>query len=71
MPLRSIERRFHFYADWFNQERPHGGLGLRTPDEVHFGKKRRPKRRLESAVLRVRLMAGERSLPILRLRRAG
>ncbi|MBI4564853.1 MAG: IS3 family transposase [Planctomycetes bacterium] len=70
-PIRAIERQLESYCAWFNAERPHWGLGLRTPDEAHFGKTPRSKRRLESGVLTVRLMAGERSLPVLRLRRAG
>ncbi|MCK6459682.1 MAG: transposase [Planctomycetes bacterium] len=53
-PLRPIERDLLSFVSWFNRERPHQGLAHRTPDEVYRG----------------RSVAGDRRLPILRLRRA-
>ena len=70
-PLRTIDRDLSRYAEWFNRERPHEGLGLRTPDEFHFARKPRPTRLLERGVLDMRFLAGDRRLPILRLRRVG
>ncbi|MGQ0615050.1 MAG: transposase, partial [Planctomycetaceae bacterium] len=68
--LQTIERRLRGYAlDWFNRERPHQGLALRTPDEVYFGKRRRPRRTPACATLSVRFLHADRELPILRLRR--
>jgi putative transposase len=70
-PLRAIERRLRHYAlDWFNRERPHQGLGLGTPDEVYFGRRRRTRLAPSRATLGVRFLHGDRELPILRLRRA-
>ena len=31
---RSFRRRFF---DWYNQEHHHSGIGLMTPDQVHYG----------------------------------
>jgi len=69
-PLRSIERDLLAYVSWFNRERPHTSLALRTPDEVHAGRRRGPARRPGRGVLAVRFLCGDRRLPILRLRRA-
>jgi hypothetical protein len=70
-PLRTIERRLRNYALFsFNAERPHQGLGMRTPDEVHFERRRRPRRAPSRAKLAVRFLHGDRELPILRLRRS-
>jgi hypothetical protein len=33
----AFEREIAFYVAWFNENRPHGWLGGRTPDEVYFG----------------------------------
>jgi putative transposase len=68
MPIRSIETRVRRWVQWYNAERPHEGIGLRTPDEVHFDRSRRPTRRIEAAVLAVRLLDGDRRMPVLRLR---
>ncbi|MGH7163191.1 MAG: DDE-type integrase/transposase/recombinase [Planctomycetota bacterium] len=69
-PMRMIERRLRGYAlDWFNRARPHQGLGSRTPDEVYFGGRRRPRCVPSRATLAVRFLHGDRGLPILRLRR--
>ncbi len=69
-PLRAIEAKLRAYVRWFNEERPHQGLGQRTPDEVHF-------RKVTAArvvPLRAELVAehvdNESELPVLRLRRA-
>jgi len=69
-PLRSIERDLTSYVSWFNAERPHTGLGLRTPHEVHHGRPRRRPRAITRGVLAVRFVAGDRRLPVLRLRHA-
>lgn len=69
-PPRSIERDLARYAEWFNTERPHQGLGNRTPDEIHEGGRRRPPRPPVRAALRVRYLGDDRALPILRLRAA-
>jgi transposase InsO family protein len=69
-PLRSIERDLITFVSWFNAERPHAGVALRTPDDVHFGRTRRRPRAITRGVLAVRFLGGDRRLPILRLRRA-
>jgi putative transposase len=68
--LRSIERDLRRWVAWFNAERPHGGLGLRTPDDIHLGRRRRRPRPLTRGVLAVRFVDGDRRLPVLRLRHA-
>jgi putative transposase len=65
-----IDERLHRYARWFNRERPHQGLGQRTPDDVYGGRPPRQTRNLTAGVLSVRFLDGDRRLPILRLRRA-
>jgi hypothetical protein len=69
-PIRAIERHLGFYADWFNRERPHEGLGLRTPDEVHAAKKRPPLKDADSGRLAMSFIGDDRRLPVFRLRRA-
>ena len=69
-PVRSIEADLARYANWYNAERPHQGLGSHTPDEVHAGRTRRPRVPPAHAVLRVRYLDDDRALPVLRLRRA-
>jgi putative transposase len=70
-PLRSIEADLENYAEWFNTERPHQGLGDRTPEEVHEGQRRPPLQRAPGrATICVRHLGNDRALPILRLRRA-
>jgi putative transposase len=69
--VRAIDVRAHRWARWYNAERPHQGLGQRTPDEVY---RRRPPRRtrdLTGGALHVGFLEGDRHLPVLRLRRAG
>ncbi|MGQ0615289.1 MAG: hypothetical protein ACT4PV_16275 [Planctomycetaceae bacterium] len=68
-PPRTIERKLLGYVTWFDRERPHQGIGLRTPDEAHFGKRRRRFRTPSRAILAVRFLGGDRELPTLRLRR--
>jgi hypothetical protein len=58
------------YVRWFNAERPHQGLGQRTPDEVHLGRDTRAKAVPIRAALAVLHVDGERDLPVLTLRRA-
>jgi transposase InsO family protein len=70
LPLRTIERKLRAYAHWHNVARPHGAHGGRAPDDLHFGRATPSHRRLEAARLEVRLLEGERSLPLFRLRPA-
>ncbi len=65
-PIRTIERNLTSFVSWFNAERPHAGLALRTPDEVHFGRGLRRPRALTRGVLAVRFVAGDRRLPVLK-----
>ena len=69
-PIHVIEARLRAYVRWFNEERPHQGLGQRTPDEVHFGKVTSAR----AVPLRAELVAehdgGDGELPVLRLRDA-
>lgn len=67
-PVRSIQRSLAAYATWFNEHRPHQGLGQLTPDEVHFGTSTRAKSVPRRAVLEAKPLAGDRHLPVLRLR---
>ena len=69
-PLRSIERALGRYATWFNLERPHAGVGLRAPGEVHAGALERQTRSLTRGTLAVAFIDGDAHLPVLRLRRA-
>ena len=69
-PLRAIRARLEAYAAWFNEHRPHQGLAQRTPDEVHTGRSTRPRAVPLRAVLVAEHLAGDRDLPVLRLRRA-
>lgn len=71
LPLEAIQRKLSFYETWFNSERPHEGLALRTPDEVWSGRRVKPKRRVQRGVLEVRLVGDDPGLPTLRLRAAG
>jgi hypothetical protein len=70
-PLQRIEANLEKYAWWFNTERPHQGLGNRSPDEVHDERRHPPPQRAPgSATIAVRFLGNDRALPILRLRRA-
>jgi putative transposase len=35
--LADFHQELTWFAAWYNAERPHSGLGTRTPDEVYFG----------------------------------
>ena len=39
VPFRreALRRELGFFMRWYNGHRPHGGLGVRTPDEVYGG----------------------------------
>ena len=69
-PLASIRARLRAYVSWFNAQRPHQGLGGRTPDEVFTGRVHTPKTVPLRAVLEVTHIDGNRDLPALRLRPA-
>lgn len=69
-PIAAIRRRLSRYAAWFNGERVHQGLSLSTPDEVHGGRPFRPGPARAHGTLEVRLLGGDRRLPVLRLREA-
>ncbi len=69
-PLRAIGADLARYAKWYNAERPHQGLGNRTPEEVHAGRTRPFRLPPTRAVLRVRYLEDDRALPVLRLRHA-
>jgi hypothetical protein len=76
LPFKSLPRiraELESYREWFNRWRPHGGLRLRIPADVH--EQRPEKKRLnpeegERFRLEVDYVSGHRSLPIYRLRRA-
>ena len=69
-PVRAIETKLRAYVRWFNEERPHQGLGQRTPDEVHFRKVTTAREVPLRAALVAELMDDDSELPVLRLRRA-
>jgi putative transposase len=71
LPLATIERRLSFYRFWFNSERVHAGLRFRTPDNIWLGRAVRPRYRRTRAILAVRMVGGDPSLPVLRLRAVG
>jgi putative transposase len=66
----AVERRLRRYQTWFNEERPHQGLGQRTPAEVYFDRPEKPTRDITGGTLHVRFLDGDRRLPVLRLRDA-
>jgi putative transposase len=70
VPRRTMERRLRTYVRWFNRSRPHQGLGQRTPDQIHFRRRRKATKHLERGRLEVHHEGGERSLPVLRLTHA-
>ena len=41
VPFRrsGITRELRFWSGWYNAERPHETLAVRTPDEVYFGRR--------------------------------
>ncbi len=57
------------YVRGFNEERPHQGLGQRTPDEVHLARRTSARAGPLRAELVTDLMDGDHALPVLRLRR--
>lgn len=72
VPLEWASRRLCAWARWYNEERPHMGLGLRTPSEVFAGRSPRRTRRLrpdDRFVLSVEHIGGPRELPKYALRR--
>lgn len=69
-PVRQIDRTLARWARWHNGDRPHQGLGQRTPDDVYFERRPRTVRDVTAGTLSVRFLDGDPLLPILRLRRA-
>lgn len=70
-PVPSVERELRSYARWHATARPHQGLGLRLPEHVHAGCRRRNTRRTDGAVtLEITWLDGDRRLPVFRLRPA-
>ena len=67
---KAIETRLERYRSWFNEHRPHQGLGQRTPDDVYLDRPAKPTRDMTGGTLSVRFLDGDRRLPVLRLRRA-
>jgi putative transposase len=57
------------YASWYNGSRPHWSLKNRSPDEVFAGRPVRDPARVEAGVLKVKLLAGDRRLPIFGFRK--
>jgi hypothetical protein len=55
------------YVSWFNEHRPHQGIGQRTPDEVHFGRDTKPRAVPLRGALAATLIDGDRALPVIRL----
>ncbi len=66
----AIDKRLRRWARWHNAERPHQGLGQRTPDDVYVDRPRRATREITGGTLSIRFLDGDRRLPILRLREA-
>jgi len=85
VPLRldAMRREVCFYATWYNESRPHQGLGGLTPTEVRDGvedrilpAEPRPRWPVDDEVVRVKrvqlvvkFMEGRRHLPIVELKR--
>lgn len=67
---KAIETRLERYRSWFNEHRPHQGLGQRTPDDVFLDRPAEPTSDITGGVLSIRFLEGDRRLPVLRLRRA-
>ena len=65
--VKAIETRLERYRIWFNEKRPHQGLGQSTPDDVFFDRPAKPKRDITGGTLQVRFHHGDRRLPVLRL----
>jgi putative transposase len=67
-PIASLEKKLSGYAAWYNLERPHEGLGLRTPEDIFRACSVRTRPPVEAGKLEVRLLEGDRRLPVFRLR---
>lgn len=68
--VKAIDAKLRRYQTWFNSERPHQGIGQRTPDDVYFDRPAQAPRSTTDSKLHVRFLDGDRRLPILRLHRA-
>jgi transposase InsO family protein len=74
LPLAALRRALQRRVSWYNAERPHLGLGLRTPSEVFAGRpprQRRVPRQGERQLLDRRDFGLNCSLPVYRVQRAG
>ena len=69
-PFASIQRDLAAYVEWYASERPHQGLGDRTPDEAYLGTNTSAQIVPLHAALVVASLAGDARLHVLRLRRA-
>ena len=69
-PLVPIQRDLAAYVEWYSSERPHQGLGGRTPDEAYFGTDTSAKAVPLYAALVAEPLRGDPRLPVLRLRKA-
>jgi len=69
-PVSGVERELKSCALWHCSERPHEGLGGRTPDEVYRGIRRRQRGRVQAGELRVGFLAVNRSYPVFRFHRS-
>jgi hypothetical protein len=58
--IARLERKLGGYAAWYNVERPHSGLRLRTPEEVFRESSARKKRRVEAGKLVVDFTGADR-----------
>jgi len=66
---RAIEADLRRFASWYNASRPHWSLKNRSPDEVLAGKPARLIVRAQAGALEVKLLAGDRRLPVFGFRR--
>ena len=71
--VRSMDVAVRAWARWYRMERPHQGLGGRTPNEVARARPTRRRRRTDGDRwwLERRNLDGQHHLPVYRLRRAG
>jgi transposase InsO family protein len=66
---RCIQDDLARYASWYNGSRPHGSLKNRSPGEVFAGRPAPDPARAEAGVLQIKLIAGDRRLPVFGFRK--